>query len=303
MLTLSTLLATTALALGLADDTHSHNVASQDNPGPTRADLGNDLYMITGFGGNILFSTGEDGTFVIDDQMADAAEANLDLINEVSDEPVVFVLNTHHHFDHTGGNSAFVEAGATVLAHDNVRKRLEASEDMTENGLPVITFSETTTFHWNGKEIHVFHMPGAHTDGDALVHFRKTNVIHTGDTMFSGLFPYVDLGSGGSLEGVINALTKVSEIADDETQIVPGHGPLSDRQDVLDTIEMLKDARRLVRTEMMKGLDRDAVIAANPLAKYEDYSWHFISTDRMVGQTFDDLTASDEEARAAVEGN
>lgn len=290
---------------------HSHaataaSAASQPAaPISTRTDLGNGLYTIMGRGGNILFSTGPDGTFVIDDQFADIAAENLALIDEVADTPVVFVLNTHHHGDHSGGNAPFVKAGATILAHDNVRARLaEAAKDDPEKtmGLPVITFSDTTTFHWNDKEIHVFHTPSAHTDGDALVHFRGVDVIHTGDTLFSGRYPYIDLGSGGTVDGALGALARVVELADDDTVIVPGHGPVSSKADVAATIEVITQARQLVRAEMMKGLSRDAVIAADPLAAYNDtYAWGFINGDRMAGTLFDDLMATDPVAKTAVE--
>jgi glyoxylase-like metal-dependent hydrolase (beta-lactamase superfamily II) len=277
----------------------------RSQPASERTDLGNDLYMISGRGGNILFSTGDDGTFVIDDQYADIAESNLALIDEVSDMPVVFVLNTHYHGDHTGGNAAFFDAGATIVAHDNVRERLQSATGdarVASRALPVITFSDETTFHWNDKTIRVQHLPAAHTDGDAIVHFPDANVIHTGDILFAGRYPFIDLEAGGTVEGFIAALRQVHAMADGATTIVPGHGPLAKKSDVKATIDMLQEARRLVRIQMMDGKDRETVIAANPLRRFnETYSWAFISGDRMTGQIFDDLLANDDEARAAIE--
>ncbi|WOI54081.1 MBL fold metallo-hydrolase [Parvularcula sp. LCG005] len=276
----------------------------QATPASKRQDLGDGLYAIMGRGGNILFSTGPDGVFVIDDQFADIAKANLDLIKQVSDMPVVFVLNTHFHGDHTGGNAAFYNAGATIVAHDNVRARLAEQAktgDLQSNALPVITFSEEATFHWNGKTIHVVHVPNAHTDGDAIVHFVDANLIHTGDTLFSGRYPFIDINSGGSVEGVLAALNKVASLSNAETTIVPGHGPVSNRQDVRDTIAMIRKARRMVRAEMMKGSSREDVIAADPLADMNrQYAWDFINGEKMTGQLFDDLMNTDNDASAAV---
>ncbi|WP_370334962.1 MBL fold metallo-hydrolase [Parvularcula marina] len=270
-----------------------------------RADLGSGLYMLTGNGGNILFSTGDDGTFVVDSQFANVAEQNLELIKEVSDGPIVFVLNTHFHGDHTGGNEAFYSEGATIIAHENVRSRLANTPEaraIDTDTFPVITFSENTTFYWNSDEFRVMHAADAHTDGDAFLYLPKSNVIHTGDLMFAGRYPYVDLGSGGSVGGAISALEAIHDLADKDTRIVPGHGPLSSRDDVAATITMLQVTRALVRAEMMKGLSRDDVIAADPLADYnETWSWRFINGDRMTGTQFDDLMATDAEAKAAVD--
>lgn len=277
-------------------------VTTQATEAPERIDLGNGIYALLGNGGNIAFSTGADGTFVIDDQFADSVPQNVKAIRDVAETAIVFVLNTHHHGDHTGGNAALAQLGATVLSHDNVRKRLEADDTFDLTGLPVLTFSDSTTFHWNGREIYIFHLPNAHTDGDALIHFRNANVIHTGDTMFSGRYPFIDLANGGSVDGAIAALQAVYDLADEDTKIVPGHGPISSKADVLTTIKMIKEARALVRTEMMKGLDRDAIIAAAPLAALDEaYSWSFINGEKFTATLFDDLMAVDAEALEAVE--
>lgn len=286
--------------------THSTTLlqTNEQAPATERTELGNGLYMISGNGGNIMFSTGTDGTFVVDSQYANVAEANLELIRDIADSPIVFVLNTHFHGDHTGGNEAFYDAGATIIAHENVRKRLTAAEGdraVAEKALPVITFSENTTFHWNGQDIQVMYGANAHTDGDAFVYIPDANVIHTGDIMFSGRYPFIDLSSGGTVDGAIASLTRIHDLADEKTKIVPGHGPLSSRNDVMTTINMLKDARALVRAEMMKGTSREDVVSAELLAAYdEEWSWRFINGERMTGTLFDDLVATDSDALAAV---
>lgn len=279
--------------------------AQASSPPSERTDLGDGLHMLAGRGGNMLFSVGTDGTFVVDDQFADVAPANLAQIKAVSDTPVIFVLNTHFHGDHTGGNAAFFKAGATIVAHDNVRKRLAAQTGDRAVGaeaLPVITFSQSTTFHWNGEELRVIHLPTAHTDGDAIVHLPDVNLIHTGDLLFAGRYPFIDLDGGGSVSGYLDALKAIKDLANAQTRIVPGHGPLASVADVDAMIAMITNARAAVKAEMMAGKGRDAVIAANPLKAYnEAYSWAFISGDRFAGTLFDDLLRTDGAARAAAE--
>lgn len=262
----------------------------------TTTDLGDGLYMLEGRGGNIGISVGEDGVFMIDDQFGNIADKILAAVAEVTDEPVSYVLNTHWHGDHTGGNAAMAAEGATILSHDNVRKRLKQSLDVKgelEEGassLPVLTFSDTTTFHWNGHEIHVFHFPNAHTDGDALVHFRTANVMHMGDTLFAGRYPFIDLDSGGTVDGYIANLEAVAALADDNTQIIPGHGPLSDKATILTTVEALKAMRAAVKTLVDQGLGEDEIVASDPLANWnDDYGWQFINGERMTRTFFRDL--------------
>ncbi len=245
------------------------------------------VYMLEGRGGNIGVSVGDDGVFMIDDQFANLADKIAAAVAEVTDEPVAYVLNTHWHGDHTGGNAAFAGKGATVLSHDNVRARLK---DAGKDGLPVLTFSDTTTFYWNDHEIHVFHLPNAHTDGDAIVHFRDLNIIHTGDIMFSGLYPFIDLKSGGSVDGYIDSLKAILDLTDEETKVIPGHGPLSGRTEVEETIEMLKGARAVVKALHDKGMSEDEIVAADPLAPWnETYSWRFINAERMTRTFVQDL--------------
>lgn len=253
------------------------------------------IYMLQGAGGNIGLSVGKDGAFVIDDQFAPLSEKILTAIAEVTDQPVEFVLNTHYHGDHTGGNEAFGEAGAHILAHDNVRKRLAEGTNSRppspDIALPVITFSHSTTFHWNDKEIYVFHPKNAHTDGDAIVHFRKSNVVHMGDVHFVGAFPYIDTAAGGSVDGYIKALEKVAAKIDDDTKVIPGHGPLASKADILASAAMLKDVRTRIQKTIDDGLDEDAAVAANPLAELADeWGGGFINAERMTRSVYQSLS-------------
>ena len=274
----------------------------QQTPEQARQDLGNGLYAITGQGGTIVFSTGADGTFVVDDQFDRVAEENLALIEAVSDGPVVFVLNTHYHGDHTGGNASFTRAGATVVATERVRERLArqntdgagAEEPEAAAALPVITFNDAMTFHWNGETIRAVSLPDAHTDGDAMVLFAGANVLHTGDVFFSGRFPYIDVEGGGSVDGMIAALETILEVAQPDTTVVPGHGPIGDERAVADALAMLRTARDAVQARIDAGDSREAAVAARPLADLAGtYAWRFIDADRMTGQVYDSLTADD----------
>jgi len=178
-------------------------------------DLGGGIYMLQGAGGNLGLSVGEDGVFLIDDDYAPLAEKIREAIAVVTDQPVGFLINTHWHGDHTGGNENLGSAGVTIFAHDNVRARL-LGQGAPAVALPVVTFNDTTTFHMNGQTIHVFHAAAAHTDGDALIHFREADVIHMGDTYFNGFYPFIDVASGGSLDGTLAAADQALALADDK---------------------------------------------------------------------------------------
>ena len=250
------------------------------------------IYMLEGSGGNIGLSVGADGPFMIDDQFAPLSAKIEAAVAALTDQPVEFVLNTHHHGDHTNGNESFANAGATIVAHDNVRSRLAAESGAAAASLPVITFSETATFYRNGHEIHIFHPDNAHTDGDAIVFFRDVNVVHMGDVMFSGLYPYVDVGSGGNLNGYIAALETANGMVDAETKIIPGHGPLSSKTELEASIAMLKDVRNRVQALIDDGLTEDQVVAAAPLADLDaTWSWNFINGERMTRAAYQSLAA------------
>lgn len=250
------------------------------------------IYMLEGAGGNIGLSVGADGAFVIDDQFAPLADKIMAAIKAVTDDSVAFVVNTHFHGDHTGGNEAFGKAGAHIVAHDNVRKRLKEgtvrpsgnnTPPAPEAALPVITFGKSLTFHWNGDEIHVWHPKNAHTDGDAFVYFKNSDVLHMGDVFFNGGFPFIDVSSGGDLSGTISAHTKVLEKITDETKIIPGHGPLATKSDLQATVDMLKQVKVLVQAQIDAGLDEDAAVAADPLKELnETWGKGFINAEFMV---------------------
>ncbi len=232
------------------------------------------VYMLEGAGGNIGLSVGADGAFVIDDQFAPLSDKIMAAIKAIDARPVEFVLNTHWHGDHTGGNEAFGAAGAHIVAHDNVRKRLkeglkrETSETppAPEGALPVVTFSDQVSFYWNGRDIRVIHLNDAHTDGDAIIHFRDANVIHTGDIYFNtGGYPYVDLQSGGTFDGLIAAQEAILALSDDKTAIIPGHGALASKATLAANIAMLKDVRARIAVLITQGLTEDQVVKADPL--------------------------------------
>jgi glyoxylase-like metal-dependent hydrolase (beta-lactamase superfamily II) len=256
------------------------------------------LFMLVGSGGNIGLSVGADGAFLIDDQYAPLTEKIKAAVAAQTDQPVRFVVNTHWHGDHTGGNEHMGETGAIIVAHENVRKRMSTEQFLQAFGrrtppsppgaLPVITFTDAVTFHWNGDDIRVFHVAPAHTDGDAVIHFRKANVIHAGDTYFNGMYPFIDTSTGGSLDGMIAAADMILALADDETKIIPGHGPLSNKAELIAYRDMLATVGARIRELVEAGKTRDEVIAAHPTADL-DATWGkgFLQPDVWVGIVYD----------------
>ena len=232
--------------------------------------LEDDLFMLVGAGGNIGLSVGDDGAFVIDDQFAPLTEKILAAIAELTSEPVRWVLNTHWHGDHTGGNENMGEAGAMIVAHKNVYRRMNPaafadlvgrSTQAPQRALPVVTFDEGLEFHWNGRHIGVTHVGRAHTDGDAIIHFPEANVFHMGDTFFLDRFPFVDVNSGGGIDGVIEAANFVLSRSDDETRIIPGHGTLATPEDLRRYRDMLETVRLRVAALKADGQTEDEVAA------------------------------------------
>ncbi len=238
------------------------------------------LYMLTGAGGNIGLVTGSDRTFVIDDQFAELAPRIRAKIAELTHRPADFVLNTHWHGDHTGGNEAFGEAGAVLVAHDNVRSRMSSEQFNTLAGraipaspaaaLPVITFSETATFHVAGKTLKVTHLHAAHTDGDAVVYFVEDNVLHTGDLFFNQMYPYIDVAAGGSIRGMARAAGEMLAMVDDETQIIPGHGPLATRDDLRAFRDFLTTIADGIDALIAEGRTLEQVIEAEPTKDFDE---------------------------------
>ena len=236
--------------------------------------------MIKGSGGNVAVSAGEDGVFIIDDQLQPLTDQLLAAISKVSDQPIRFVINTHYHGDHVGGNEAIGQAGAVIIAHDNIRLRMNRDEfsnfmDKTtpawpKDSLPVVTFNDRVTLHFNGEPVTVTHVPHGHTDGDSIVFFPASNVLHMGDDYFNGLYPYIDLDGGGSIQGMIAAVELGMGLADADTQVIPGHGPLSNLQELTGYHAFLTKARDNVNALIMQGMSLEQVIAAKPTAEWDE---------------------------------
>lgn len=240
--------------------------------------LAPNVYMLTGSGGNIGLAVGADAVFVVDDQFAPLTPRILAAIAAITPDPVRFVVNTHWHYDHTGGNENLGEAGALIVAQENVRNRMSTGQFIDAlnrqepaappGALPVVTFTDGMTFHINGDSLVVTHSPRAHTDGDAIVFFTKANVVHAGDTFLSAGLPFVDLSSGGSINGVIASAERVIAMTNDQTKIIPGHGPVADRARVRAFREMLLVLRDRMRAEVAAGKTLDQVLAARITADY-----------------------------------
>ena len=273
-----TLLIAIASALSLVAPSDGRAQVNYDTVQVRVQPLGRGVYMVQGSGGNIGLAVGDEAVFVIDDQFAPLTPKVLAAIATVTPKPVRFVVNTHWHFDHTGGNENMGKAGALLVAHENVRRRMSAGQFIealnrqepaaSAAALPVVTFTEGLTFHINGDSVVVAHVPPAHTDGDALIHFTRANVVHTGDLFVSAGLPFVDLSSGGSIHGVIGAADKVLAMSNAETKIIPGHGPLADRARLQAFRDMLVALRDRMRAEVGAGKSVDQVLAANITAPY-----------------------------------
>ncbi len=248
------------------------------------------VYMLVGSGGNIGLSVGEDGAFVIDDQFAPLSEKIMAAIAAVTDADVKFLVNTHFHGDHVGGNEAFGAAGAVIIAHENVRARMSTDQfreifnqpipASPVGALPIVTFSDEMTFHWNGDTIRAIHVAPAHTDGDTILYFQNANVIHMGDTFFNGFYPFIDVSSDGDIDGIIAAGYRALAIANEDTAIIPGHGPLSDAAGLAAWLEMLKVTRVSMQSLIDQGLSEDEAVAARPTAESdEQYGGGFMNPE------------------------
>lgn len=262
--------------------------------------LTDSLYVLFGAGGNIAISVGDDGVFMIDDQFAPLSDKIRTAINSITEQPVGYVLNTHWHGDHTGGNESFGKTGAVLVAHENVRKRLSKGQLMEffnrqvspapHGALPVITFSRDLTFHLNGETMSVVHVDPAHTDGDSIVSFEQANVIHMGDVYFNQMYPFIDNGSGGSVYGVIAAVAQVLKKANQDTRIIPGHGPLSDLAELSYYHDTLVSIRDSVRDLKQNGATLESVVAAKPTAAFDDMlGGGFIQPDKFVEIVYQSL--------------
>jgi cyclase len=240
---------------------------------------GDGVYMLQGAGGNIGVAAGADGVVLVDGQYAPLTDKIKAAIAALSPGPIRFLVNTHWHFDHTGGNENFGKGGVVTVAHENVRRRMSAEQSMTTfpqpikaspaGALPVVTFTDAVTFYYNGDSITAFHVPPAHTDGDVIVWFRHANVIQMGDLFFNGRYPLVDLASGGAVDGLIAAVDRVLAMADANTRIIPGHGPLGDRAALLTYRTMLVTVRDRITQAVAAGQTLAQVQAAKPTAEFD----------------------------------
>lgn len=261
------------------------------------------IYMLVGVGGNIGLAVGNNGTFMIDDQYAELSEKIIAAIKDITDKPLKFLINTHWHTDHVEGNENIAGEGALLVAHENVRVRMSTEQfikafDRTvppspEAALPEITFTNSMTFHFNGDDIHVFHVKNAHTDGDAIIHFRNDNVIHMGDTYFNGMYPFIDVSTGGSLRGMIIAIDEVLKIANDETKIIPGHGSLSDVSELREYRDMLVIVHQTILPMVRQQKSREEIILAKPSADLDEkWGGGFMQPDIFVGIVYDSMTTA-----------
>jgi len=259
------------------------------------------VYMLEGMGGNIGLSVGTDDAFIIDDQYAPMTPRIKAAIATVTAKPVRFVVNTHWHGDHTGGNEAMAGSGAIVFAHENVRRRMSSEQFMAafnsripaspRGALPVVTFSDTISFYINDDTVRTFHVANAHTDGDAIMFFRKANVAHMGDTFFNGMYPFIDVSTGGSVAGMIAAANRALEMSNAGTRFIPGHGPVATRADLVRYRDMLVTVRRRVQPLVVQGRTLRQVLAAKPLADL-DAQWGngFMKPEQFLSIVYESLS-------------
>jgi cyclase len=261
------------------------------------------IYLLEGAGGNIAASVGDDGIVIVDDQFAPLAEKIQAALKGITDKPVRFVINTHYHGDHTGGNEPFRNAGSTVIAQDNVRKRLESGGTAGNGGslkmevkpaakaaLPVITFDNDVTVHLNGEDIRALHFPSGHTDGDAIIFFPKNNVVHMGDDFVRYGFPFIDVSSGGSVQGMISAMEKVIAVLPADVKVIPGHGAISNLDDVRAYVKMLKETSAVVQKAIDQRQTVEQMKQAKILAPWSKFSGDFINSDALIETLYNSLT-------------
>jgi glyoxylase-like metal-dependent hydrolase (beta-lactamase superfamily II) len=236
------------------------------------------MYVIHGAGGNVILSFGNDGVILVDDQYAPVTEKLKSVIANLTNKPIKFVINTHLHPDHVGGNERLGEGGAIIVSHDNVRKRLSSDQffefinmtipALSEKGLPIITFSENMTFYQNGEEIKIIHLDNGHTDGDSAVYFTKNNVIHVGDDFSDRSYPLMDLSSGGSIDGLISSLKKILLMINNDTKVIGGHSGISNQTKVKDYLNMLINVQDNINNMIKEGKSLDEIIKSKPTSKY-----------------------------------
>jgi cyclase len=262
------------------------------------------VYMLTGAGGNIGASVGSDGIVIIDDQYAPLAPKIEAALKSITELPVRFILNTHYHGDHTGGNEHFGKM-APIVAHENVRKRLASGARRGEHvippapagALPIVTFNDTLTIHLNGEEVRAVHMPHGHTDGDSVIWFTKSNVVHMGDDYFNHRFPLVDTENGGDVDGLIANVEKVLAAVPDDVKIIPGHGELSDKAGLRRYLGVLKDTLAVVQRGVDAGKTAEQLKAEKVLAQWDDWGQAYIKTDMWIDTLYAEATSRERKAK------
>jgi len=258
------------------------------------------VYMLIGSGGNIGVSVGEDGILLVDDQFAELHEKIKAAISKIHSGPIRFVLNTHWHYDHVEGNELLSKAGALIIAHEDARKRMTVDQYFPffdfkrsaypEAALPVMTFTDSITLHLNDEEIHAFHIKNAHSDADIVIFFRKANVIHTGDLYFYGGYPFIDVSHGGSIDGMIAAADIMLEMSDENTKVIPGHGRLSNREELQSYRNMMVTVKERVLQHIKEGKTLEEIIAAKPTADLDKEWSEQMSPEDIVKVIYNDLT-------------
>ena len=249
--------------------------------------VANNIYMLQGGGGNIVIITGEDGLIMIDNGLDRTKQALQEALKSFSQAPN-YIINTHHHYDHSGANKVLGQ-DSTIVAHNNVRKRLEASGNEPSHGLPTLTFNDSVTLFVNGFTINIEYSGIGHTDGDSIVYIEQANVVHMGDHFFSGYFPFVDINSGGSLNGYMENVQRVIDRIDSQTKIIPGHGKLSNKQDLVDYYEMMKTTKTIVEGYIKKGLSLEQSIEKGLPEKWKPWGAFFINETKWITLLYKEL--------------
>ncbi len=262
--------------------------------------VADNIYMLSGGGGNIGVLVGEDGVLLIDAMFAELEEKTRAAISKLSNGSIRFLLNTNWHYDHVRGNVSFAKLGATIIAHEATRTRMESEQyhpffDMKipaypDEALPVVTFTDSMRLHFNGEEIHAFHVVAAHSDADLAFYFRKANVLHTGDLYFCNGYPFIDYNHGGGIDGMIASAEKLVSMTDDDTKIIPGHGPLSNREGLKQYHEMLSILRDRIAQQIKEGKSLEEITLAKPTSHFDEGRDDSMSPDEFVRIVYEDLT-------------
>ncbi|MFI5250878.1 MAG: MBL fold metallo-hydrolase [Bacteroidota bacterium] len=291
----------TAICLLLIIETSFGYAQNYDTVQIRSIKITDNVYMLTGAGGNMGYCAGDDGGFLVDGEFAPLTEKIKSAAMAINPKPIRYLFNTHVHGDHVGGNENFAKSGTVIVAHDNIRSRMSTDQFIElfnrkvpaypPLALPTITYSDEMTFHMNGEDVHIIHMPNAHTDGDGIVHFVKANVINTGDLFFNGIYPIIDLSSGGSIDGMIAAVDKILSITNNTTNIIPGHGPLTNPDRLREYRTMLAGVKDHVQALIKDGKSLGETIAAHPSKDY-DSGWGngFMKPDKFVEIVYKSLT-------------